>query len=51
VRADREGNDNVAVNNEKNAVFFSDIKVENLMAMPENACQLVAAQRRMSPIC
>jgi hypothetical protein len=37
VCANGKRNDNVAVNDEENPIFFGDVKVENLMAMPENA--------------
>ena len=43
--------ENVTINDEENVVFFGDVKVENLMAMPENVSELMAAQRRMSPVC
>ena len=48
--ANRKGNDNVMINDEENAVLVSDIKVENLMSMPEDACEFVTTQRRMSPV-
>jgi hypothetical protein len=44
--ANRKGNDNVMINDEENAVLVSDIKVENLMSMPEDACEFVTTQRR-----
>ena len=51
VRANGKGNDSVTVNHKENAVFFSDIKIENLVAMPEDACELVTTKRRMPPVC
>ena len=45
-----KGNDNVAINDEENAVFVGDIKVENLVSMPGDAGEFVTLQRRMSPI-
>ena len=42
--------DNVTINHEENAIFFGDIKVENLVAMPENVRELVTAQGRMTPV-
>jgi hypothetical protein len=50
VRANRKRNDNVAIDDEENTIFFSDIKVENLVAMPENASEFMTAQRRMPPV-
>ena len=47
VSANRKRNDNVAINDEQNAVFLGDIQIENLVAMPENAGELVTMQRRM----
>jgi hypothetical protein len=51
VCANGKRNDNVTVNNEEGAVFFGDVEIENLVAMPGDACEFVATQRRMSPIC
>ena len=50
MRANRKRDDNVAINDEKNAVFFCDIQVENLVTMPENASEFVTMQRRMPPV-
>jgi hypothetical protein len=35
---------------EENAVFFGDIKIENLVTVPEDAGELVTTQRRMPPV-
>jgi hypothetical protein len=35
---------------EENAIFFGDIKVKNLVAMPENAREFMTAQRWMAPV-
>jgi hypothetical protein len=43
VRPNGKRHDNVTINDEKNAVFFGDVKVENLVAMPENVRELVTA--------
>jgi hypothetical protein len=50
VRANRKGNDNVVIDDEENAVLVGDIKVENLVSMPEDAGEFVTTQRRMSPV-
>jgi len=50
MRANRKRNDNVTVNDEENAVFFGDVKIENLVAMPGDACELVTMERRMPPV-
>ena len=50
MRANRNRNDNVPVNDEENAVFFSDVKVENLVAMPGDARELVTVEGRMPPV-
>ena len=47
---DGKGNDNVAINDEENAISVGDIKVENLVSVPEEACQFVTAQRGMPPV-
>ena len=50
VRADGEGDDYVVVNHEQDAVAVGHPKVEDLMAMPGDAFQFVAAERGMPPI-
>jgi hypothetical protein len=50
VRPNGKGNDNVTINDEENAIFFGDVKVENLVAMPENIGEFVTVQRRMPPV-
>ena len=50
VCANGKRNDDVTVNDEKNTIFFGDIKVENLVAMPEHAREFMTAQRRMPPV-
>jgi hypothetical protein len=50
VRANGKREDNVAINDEENAIFFGDIEIENLMAMPGDAGEFMTAQRRMPPI-
>ena len=50
MRANRKRNDNVTVDDEENAVFFGDVKIENLVAMPGDACELVTMERRMPPV-
>ena len=51
VRANRKRNDNVAINDEQNAVLFGDIQIENLVTMPENTSEFVTVQRRVPPVC
>src|SRR5260370_38285487 len=48
--ANGKRNDNVTINYEENAIFFGDIKIKNLVAMPENARELMTAQRWMAPV-
>ena len=50
VRANRKRNDNVAINDKQNAVFFGNIEIENLVTMPENIGEFVTVQRRMPPV-
>ena len=50
VGANRKRNDDVAIDDEQNAVLFGDIQIENLVAMPENAGEFVTVQRRMPPV-
>ena len=50
MRANGKGNDNVAINDEENTVFFGDIKIENLVSVLEEAREFVTMQRRMSPV-
>ena len=50
VCANGKRNDNITINDEENAIFFGDIKIENLVAMPENAREFMTAQRRMAPV-
>ena len=50
VRANRKRNDDVAIDDEENAVFLSHIQIENLMTMPENTSEFVTAQRRVPPV-
>jgi hypothetical protein len=47
---DGKGNDNIVIDDEENAVFVGDIKVKNLVSMPEDACEFVTMQRRMPPV-
>ena len=51
VGANRKRNDDVAIDDEQNAVLFGDIQIENLVTMPENAGEFVTVQRRMPPVC
>ncbi len=51
MRANRKRNDNVTVDDKENAVFFGDVKIENLVAMPGDARELVTMKRRMPPVC
>ena len=44
MRANRKRNDNVVVNDEENAVFLGDVKIENLVAMPGRARELVTME-------
>ena len=50
VRPNGKGNDNVTIDDEQNTIFFGDMKIENLVAMPENAREFMTAQRRMTPV-
>ena len=50
MRSNAEGNDNVTIDDEENAVFVGDIKIENLVPMPEDAGEFVTSQRRMPPV-
>jgi hypothetical protein len=50
VRANRKRNDNVAINDKQNAVFFGNIEIENLVTMPENIGEFVTVQGRMPPV-
>jgi hypothetical protein len=43
VRPNGKRHDNVTINDEENAIFFGDVKVKNLVAMPENVRELVTA--------
>ena len=51
VGANRKRNDDVAIDDEQNAVLFGDIQIENLVTMPENAGEFVTVQRGMPPVC
>jgi hypothetical protein len=44
VCANGKRNDYVTVDNKENAVFFGDIEIKNLVAMPGDACEFVAVQ-------
>ena len=48
--ANRKRNHNVMIDDKENAVFVGDIKVKNLVSMPEDACEFVTVQRRMPPV-
>jgi hypothetical protein len=50
VRADGEGDDDVVVNYEEDAVAVGDREIKDLMGVPGDAFELVALERGMSPI-
>src|ERR1017187_4659095 len=50
VWADGEGDDYVVINHEQDAVAIRHPKVEDLMTVPRDAFEFVAAKRGMSPI-
>ena len=50
MRADGEGDDYVVIDHEQDTVTIGHPKVEDLMAVPDDACRFVAAERGMSSI-
>ena len=50
MRADGEGDDYVVVNHEQDAVAVGHPEVEDLMAVPSDAFEFVAAERGMPPM-
>ena len=50
MRSDGERNHDIMIENEEDAVFVVEIKIEDLAAVPESALEFVDVQGRMPPV-
>ena len=50
MRADGVGDDDIMVNHEQDAIPVGDVKIEDLVTMPQKPVKFVNIQRRVSPV-